>query len=357
MKTERIARVVARMQEEGLSQILVTAPNSVYYLTGMYVEPGERMLALLVRDDGTVTLFANRLFALTDASTVPLVEFDDTEDSVAVLAACLKPGAVGIDKFWPSQFTIRLMAARRDIVPVLGSRPVDLCRMQKDDEEIRLMVEASKFNDKIIENTITHIAPGMTEAEVSEMYSRYAKAEGIHGSSFEALICFGANCAEPHHATDDTRLQDGDSIILDVGVPYRRYCSDMTRTVFFRSATDEQKRVYDIVEKANAAGRAAVRPGVALRDVDRAARKVIEDAGYGKYFIHRTGHNIGLDVHELPDVSATSEAVALPGMCFSVEPGVYLPGRFGVRVEDLVCVTEDGCLTLNALPRDFRVIG
>ena len=99
MKTERIARVVARMQEEGLSQILVTAPNSVYYLTGMYVEPGERMLALLVRDDGTVTLFANRLFALTDASTVPLVEFDDTEDSVAVLAACLKPGAVGIDKF------------------------------------------------------------------------------------------------------------------------------------------------------------------------------------------------------------------------------------------------------------------
>ena len=129
MKTERIARVVARMQEEGLSQILVTAPNSVYYLTGMYVEPGERMLALLVRDDGTVTLFANRLFALTDASTVPLVEFDDTEDSVAVLAACLKPGAVGIDKFWPSQFTIRLMAARRDIVPVLGSRPVDLCRM------------------------------------------------------------------------------------------------------------------------------------------------------------------------------------------------------------------------------------
>ena len=166
MKTERIARVVARMQEEGLSQILVTAPNSVYYLTGMYVEPGERMLALLVRDDGTVTLFANRLFALTDASTVPLVEFDDTEDSVAVLAACLKPGAVGIDKFWPSQFTIRLMAARRDIVPVLGSRPVDLCRMQKDDEEVQLMIEASKFNDKIIENTITHIAPGMTEAEV-----------------------------------------------------------------------------------------------------------------------------------------------------------------------------------------------
>ncbi|MDO4356106.1 MAG: aminopeptidase P family protein [Clostridia bacterium] len=357
MKTERIARVIARMKDENLSQILVTSPNSVYYLTGMYIEPGERMLALLIKDNGDVTLFANRLFALTHTSTAPLVEYDDTEDSVAILAACLNPGTVGIDKFWPSQFTIRLMAARRDITPVLGSRPVDLCRMLKDEEEVKLMIEASKLNDRIIENTITHIVPGMTEEEVSQMYSRYAKAEGINGSSFEALICFGENCAEPHHATDDTLLKDGDSIILDVGVPYQRYCSDMTRTVFFRSATDEQKRVYEITEKANAAGRAAVRPGVPLKDIDRAARKVIEDAGYGKYFIHRTGHNIGLDVHELPDVSATSEAVAQPGMCFSVEPGIYLPGKFGVRVEDLVCVTEDGCLTLNALTKDFRIIG
>jgi len=357
MKTERINRVIARMQEEHLTQIIVTDPNSVFYLTGMMIHPGERMLALLVKDSGDVTLFANRLFALTDISTVPLVEYDDIEDSVAILAACLNPGLIGIDKFWPSQFTIRLMSARKDITPVLGSRPVDLCRMCKDAEEIEYMIKASQINDQLTDKTIRAIQPGMTEEQVAGIYAGFAKEMGITGSSFEALICFGANCAEPHHGTDNTVLKSGDSIILDVGVPYQRYCSDMTRTVFFQSATDEQKRVYEICEKANSAGRAAVRPGVLMKDIDRAARKVIEDAGYGKYFIHRTGHNIGLDVHELPDVSSTSEFVAQPGMCFSVEPGIYLPGQFGVRVEDLVCVTEDGCLTLNQLTKDFRIIG
>ena len=148
-------------------------------------------------------------------------------------------------------------------------------------------------------------------------------------------------------------LKEGDAVILDVGLTWQSYCSDMTRTVFLGKATDEQKRVYDLVRAANAAGRAAVRPGVAMRDIDWAARKVIEDAGYGPYFIHRTGHGIGLEVHEYPDVSASSDAVAKPGMIFSVEPGIYLPGKFGVRVEDLVAVTEDGCETLNKTSREL----
>ena len=141
-----------------------------------------------------------------------------------------------------------------------------------------------------------------------------------------------------------------------MGLAWQSYASDMTRSVFFGEASDEQKRVYDLVCAANAAGRAAVRPGVPLKEFDRAARKVIEDAGYGKYFIHRTGHGIGLQVHEPPDVSSVSETIARPGMVFSIEPGVYLPGRFGVRVEDLVTVTEDGGETLNALPRDFTIV-
>ena len=130
----------------------------------------------------------------------------------------------------------------------------------------------------------------------------------------------------------------------------------MTRTVFFGEPTDEMKKVYQIVEQANAAGRAAVRPGVPMKEFDRAARKVIEDAGYGEYFIHRTGHGIGLETHEHPDNSATSEIIAKPGMIFSVEPGIYLPGRFGVRVEDLIAVTETGGETLNHLTKELRVI-
>lgn len=141
-----------------------------------------------------------------------------------------------------------------------------------------------------------------------------------------------------------------------MGLNLNHAMSDMTRTVFFSQASDEQKRVYDLVCTANQAARKAVRPGVPLSEVDRAARSVIEQAGYGAQFIHRTGHGIGLSVHEPPDVSAVNPLVCQPGMVFSIEPGVYLPGRFGVRVEDLVAVTEDGCETLNALDRTLRIL-
>ena len=355
MNQSRINRIVENMQKENLNQILVTNPPSIYYVTGRWIVPGERMVALLVRSDGTATLFANRLFALQGNISTPLVEYDDIEDSIEILASALAPGRIGIDKFWPSQFTIRLMAARSDVTPVLGSKPVDEARMLKDAEELDLLRIASRKNDEVLAKTIAGIRSGMTENDVASLYRANAKACGTR-ESFDSLVCFGPNCAEPHHATDDTPLQSGDAIICDVGVLWQSYCADMTRTVFFGSATDEQKRVYDVVAKANAAGRAAVRPGVPMKEFDLAARKVIEDAGYGKYFIHRTGHGIGLEVHEHPDNSATSEVIARPGMVFSVEPGVYLPGKFGVRVEDLVVVTEDCVETLNALSRDFRVI-
>jgi len=356
MNQSRISRVIENMTACGLDQILVTATPSVYYLTGKWVNPGERMLALYLNAHGDVKLYANRLFALNGNTDVPLVEFDDTEDSVAILAAGVQPGKLGIDKTWPSQFTIRLMDAKSDVRPVLGSAPVDDARMCKDAEEIELMRASSRMNDEAIVRTMADIREGMSEIELQDTYIRHAKAVGGNGGSFHPITCFGANCAEPHHDNDETRLKKGDAVILDVGLMYNRYCSDMTRTVFFGEATDEEKKVYDIVRRANEAGRAAVRPGVPMCEFDRAARKVIEDAGYGKYFIHRTGHGIGLEVHEHPDNSATSRIIAKPGMCFSVEPGIYLPGKFGVRIEDLVTVTEDGVETLNQLDHDFRII-
>lgn len=355
MNQSRIDRVAANMVREGLEQIIVSAPASVFYLTGAWVAPGERMLALLVKSDGSLTLYANRLFALKGNVDVPLVEFDDIDDCVAVLAQGVAAGKIGIDKYWPSQFTIRLMQARPDVKPVLGSAPVDAARMCKDADELRLMRESSKLNDEVLRRTIESLREGMTEIEVAAIYEQNAKDVGASGCSFPALICFGANCAEPHHVSDNTKLKKGDSVILDVGLLWKDYCSDMTRTVFFGSASDEQEKVYELVKAANAAGRAAVRPGVPMKEFDRAARKVIEDAGYGEYFTHRTGHGIGLEVHEFPDNSSVSETIAQPGMIFSVEPGIYLPGRFGVRVEDLITVTEDGGETLNALDRTFTV--
>ncbi len=354
MNTFALERVTRNMKEMGLPHILVTSPASVYYLTGQWVTPGERMLALWVTDGGEARLFANRLFALPAMSDLPMTEYDDTEDCVAVLADALPRGAVvGIDKFWPAQFVIRLMEARGDVTLRLGSAPVDEARMMKDEEFITRMRESSHKNDEALEKLIPTLRAGQTELSVCRTYTDIIDGLGAQGPSFSPLVCFGANCAEPHHDSDKTALKVGDTVILDLGLALNRAMSDMTRTVVLGRATDEQKRVYDLVKAANAAGKAAVRPGVPMSEIDRAARKVIEDAGYGQYFIHRTGHNIGLEVHELPDVSAASHRIAVPGMIFSVEPGIYLPGRFGVRIEDLVVVTEDGCECLNRLPREL----
>ncbi len=355
MKTSRLNRVLEGMQKTGLKQALITSTESIYYLTGLWIAPGERLLALLVTESGC-RLFVNHMFATPAVEGLALTEFDDNDDSVAALAAFAAPGLIGIDKAWPSRFLLSLMEKRPDVKPVNGSQPVDAARMLKDEEEIAALRESSHMNDRVTGMLRKSLIAGETELTVARRYGELGAAEGATGLGFEPLICFGAGCAEPHHATGLTRLQKGDAVILDVGLNVNHALSDMTRTVFFGSATDEQKKVYDIVLRANAAGKAAVKPGVKLSDVDRAARGVIEEAGYGPHFLHRTGHGLGLEVHEPPDVSAASEAVAQPGMVFSVEPGVYLAGRFGVRVEDLVLVTEDGYESLNQLDHSLIIL-
>lgn len=356
MKVSRLNRVLANMEKEGLCQILVTSTESIYYLTGLWIAPGERMLALRVAPDGC-RLYVNRMFALGEqAGDLPLAEFDDGDDPIALLAEGVSAGKLGVDKAWPSQFSIRLMEQRPDVRLAVGSAPVDRARMLKDEEELRAMRAASRLNDEVVGYLPATLRAGDTELAVGRRYEARAEERGAQGPSFAPLVCFGKNCAEPHHETGPAVLKPGDAVILDLGLTLQHACSDMTRTVFFLSATDEQKRVYDIVRAANRAGKDATRPGARLSDIDRAARRVIEEAGYGRYFLHRTGHGIGLQVHEPPDVSVSSDAVARPGMTFSIEPGIYLADRFGVRVEDLVAVTEDGCEVLNHLDRELRVI-
>ena len=347
MNTQRLERVIQNMRACGLNQILVTGNANVYYLTGVWCEPFERMLALHVRDDGQLKLYPNRMFALQGQTDVPMVEYEDTDDCIAVLAPDMLPGTLGIDKTWPSHFTIRLMQHRPDVVPALGSQPLDDARLTKDAAELELMRTSSRMNVEVCNRIAQALKEGVTEKEIQALYIQIAQELGSPGPSFTPLICFGPNGAEPHHDSDGTALKPGATVIMDVGLLWQHYCSDMTRTVHFGAVTDEEKRVHEIVTAANRAGIATCRPGVKMKDIDRAARKVIEDAGYGPYFTHRTGHGIGLDEHEFPDCSSVSETVTRPGMIFSIEPGIYLPGKFGVRVEDLVAITEDGCEVLT----------
>ncbi len=358
MKQKRIESVLRNLDASGLSQLLVSDPRSIQYLTGMYVEPGERFLGLLLRnDESQPTLFLNELFTAPDDIAVDVVPFNDTDDPLELLAArCDADADLGCDKNLPARFLIPMMKRRIASAFTLASAAVDAARAIKDDREHELMRSASAINDEAMERFRTLVHEGVTEAEVAAQLEGIYRDLGASGHSFEPIVSFGANAADPHHEPDGTVLESGDVVLFDVGCRKDEYCSDMTRTFFFEDADEEQRRVYEIVRQANEAGRKAVRPGARFCDIDAAAREVIENAGYGQYFTHRLGHQIGLDVHEPGDVSAANEACVQPGMCFSIEPGIYLPGRFGVRIEDLVIVTEDGCEVLNAYPRDLSIV-
>lgn len=356
MNPMRLRRVVAQMKANGLEQILVTSTTSLYYLTGYWVEPHERMIALWLTTDGKAVLFGNEIFGLSSTEELPFVSHKDGEDPVAALAAAVNPGKLGIDKFWYSKFLIGLMNHRSDVQPVHGSQSVDENRQYKDEAERSAMRHASMMNDQVMTVMIASLREGVRENELAAQVNREFLARGADSEGCQ-LVCFGPNGADPHHAGDSTVLKPGDSVIFDIFTPISRYWCDMTRTVFYKTVSDKQREVYELVRRANEAAEAAIRPGVPLSQLDAIARGVITDGGYGPYFTHRLGHGCGIDCHEPPDVSGASEAVCQPGMVFSIEPGIYLPGEFGVRIEDLVMVTENGCEVLNKYPKDLQVIG
>lgn len=353
MRWERIDNVRREMVERGMSSLIVSDPMSIYYLSDVYIEPGERMLALLIKPDA-VKLYVNALFPVEQQDGLEICVLNDGFEPTIQLSKDVS-GIVGVDKNWPSRFLLALME-RASIKPVVGSPAVDICRMHKDAWEMEEMRKASAGNDRVMERTIRQLREGMTERELAAIMTKIYDEEGMPRVAFDPLICFGENGAFPHHETGDSKLKPGDSVIIDTGHRWGMYCSDMTRTVFFKSCTDEQRNVYDTVNKANRAGESIARPGIALRDVDAAARNVIIAAGYGEFFTHRTGHGIGIDVHEPPDVAATNSQLAEVGMVFSVEPGIYLPGKFGVRIEDLVAMTENGCEVLNHHTHDLIIV-
>ena len=354
---ERIARVRAALQSCGLTQMIVCDPKSVWYLTGVAVEPYERLMALYLPVAGEPTLFLNKLFNVPNPPCQAIwhTDTDAPVEQIAAVVDAEKP--LGIDKEWPAKFLIPLMEAHPAMPVRLASDCVDDCRACKDEAEQALMREASRINDLVNEEAKHYVKAGMTERQVAEFIDSRFRAYGCEGPSFTTIVSFGANAADPHHEPDDTVLQEGDCVLFDMGCVKDRYCSDMTRTWFCGQPTEKQAAVHDLVRRANEGAEALIKPGVKLCELDAAARNLIADAGYGEYFNHRLGHFIGQTDHEKGDVSSANQAEVRPGMIFSIEPGVYLPGEFGVRVEDLVLVTATGCEVLNHNDKHWAVVG
>lgn len=357
MEQKRIDRVLQAMKEQSLTQLIVSDPQSIWYLTGVDVAPFERLFVLLLRTDGRHVLFLNNLFHVKQ-SAFEEVWFDDTDDAVGMIAERITPdAALGIDKLWPARFLIPLMEKCPRMTPVLASDCVDDCRAVKDEKEKMLMREASRINDLVMERVADYVKEGMTEKQVASFIEQEYGKEGCSGPSFAPIVSFGKNAADPHHEPDDTVLKAGECVLVDMGCKKGRYCSDMTRTFFCKDVTARQAEIHDLVRRANEKAEDLIRPGVRFCDIDAAARDLITEAGYGPNFNHRLGHFIGQSEHEKGDVSSANTAQVKPGMIFSIEPGIYLEGDFGVRVEDLVLVTEDGCERLNRVDKHWRVIG
>lgn len=355
---EKILQVMEQMKKKGLTQLLVSDPLSIRYLTGILVHPGERLYGMILRTSGKHTLLLNYLYYVKDTGYEE-IWFSDMDDPVDVIAGQIDPLLpLGIDKTWPARFLLPLQERFPGLKTVYGSGCVDDVRARKTPEEIVLMKKASEINDLVMEKVAAFVREGMTEKEVADYINSQYTAAGASGTSFDTIVCFGANAADQHHCPSASRkLQAGECILIDMGCVYQGYCSDMTRTFYCKSADPEQIVIHDIVREAVLRAEAVIRPGVRFCDIDAQARDYITQKGYGGYWNIRLGHFIGQEDHEYGDVSPRNEQSAQPGMIFSIEPGIYLDGQFGVRIEDLVLVTEDGYELLNQVDKKWRIIG
>ncbi|MFV0363616.1 MAG: M24 family metallopeptidase [Suipraeoptans sp.] len=358
MDQNKLKRVLKSMEENKVPQMIISDPVAIFYLTGHWIHPGERLLALYLNVNGEHKMMINKLFPQEGDMGVDIIWYDDIDDGVEMLSKYVdKDKVMGIDKTWPSKFLIRLQELGGGSKFVNGSPIVDYIRMIKDEKEQALMIESSRINDIVMEKIIPYVVKGMTERELNAKVREIYKEMGCEDVSFDPITAYEKGAADPHHVTDDSKGKTGDCVVLDIGGFKDNYASDMTRTVFIGKVSDRQREIYDIVNEACRRGIEAAKPGNRMCDVDLAARNYIEEKGFGKYFTHRTGHSIGLEDHEFGDVSSVNTDIIKPGQVFSVEPGIYIQDEgIGVRIEDLVLITEDGNKNLNHFTKDLIVV-
>ncbi|MFD8674526.1 aminopeptidase P family protein [Streptomyces seoulensis] len=357
----RMARAAGAAAEAGLGGLLVAPGPDLVWLTG-YAPPVTERLTLLVLVPGREPVLVVPALEAPDAEravgapALTLLKWTDGEDPHSLTAELLDPkGGVGVsDNAW----ALHLLALQRVLPDLRCAALTDalpMLRAVKDAAELELLAAAGAAADAAFEEIRLLPFAGRREDEVGRDLADLLRRFG-HSQVDFTIVGSGPNGANPHHEVGERVIQRGDMVVLDFGGLKDGYGSDTTRTVHVGEPTEEERRVHDVVRAAQEAGFRAVRPGATCQDVDRAARAVIEDAGYGPYFIHRTGHGIGVTTHEPPYMIEGEEQPLVPGMCFSVEPGIYLPGRFGVRIEDIVTVTEDGGRRLNNTTREMVVV-
>ncbi len=361
----RLARLRAQLGTAGVGACLVGPSSDLQYLTGLNLHASERLSLLGVPATGPAFLLAPAFEAAglpalsADITVVPWQETDDPAARAAALLTAALPGAtapiaVG-DRLW-AVFLLRLQAALPQARWIPAAGVLDPLRVAKDGQEVALLAAAGAAADAAFSEIVQLSFAGRSERAVAADIAGLLRQRGI-AVEWGPIVGSGPNGASPHHTAGDRVIQEGDLVVLDFGGVLNGYNADMTRTVAVGREPDaEARHVYDLVYAGQERGVQAARPGITGEALDAAVRDFFTAQGYGAYFTHRLGHGVGLDGHEPPYIVSGNQAPLAPGMAFSVEPGLYLAGRFGVRIEDVVVLTADGAQRMNNAPRELVIV-
>lgn len=360
MRDARLQKLAGAVNASEFAGIALNAGPSLQYLTGLDFHLMERPVVFVFIPGKAPVFILPRLEAAkvegeTEAKTFFYDENPREWGSVfrkALQSLEIGSGRIGVEPLQFRYLEYNLLQEAGDVALADGSHLIAELRSRKDEQEIELMRQAVAIAENSLRAVIPRIRMGMSEKELaSELVIQLFR----HGSDpdlpFEPIVSGGPNGANPHAGPSSRKLQEGDLLVIDWGARYQGYASDLTRTLAIGEVDEESLRIHEIVQQANAAGIAAGKVGAACSEVDHAARKVIEAAGYGEYFTHRTGHGIGMQCHEEPYIHKDNDAILQTGMTYTVEPGIYLPGKNGVRIEDDVYLSEDGPVSLSSLER------
>ncbi|MDX1931370.1 MAG: Xaa-Pro peptidase family protein [Capsulimonadales bacterium] len=362
----RIEKVQEELRNRGWAAVAIMPGANLRYLTGLSFYASKRLTFAVVPVEGEIaTLLPEMERARAEnEQRIPLRYYpyahDETPDralrslvedySLERAPIAVEPYAFRMFEAWTFEKAIgsnRFEDADRILTPL---------RARKDSDEIAAMRTAVKMIEYSLSETIRFIRPGQTEREIAAFWLQSLLDQGSEGPSFPLTVGSGPNGSFPHHENSDRRIANGDLIVLDGGALFQGYASDITRTVAVGEPTSEMREVYSLVQRANAAGRARATVGATGHEIDTAARTVIDSGGYGPQFLHRTGHGLGLEIHEPPFIAVNETMPLSVGATFTIEPGIYIKGRFGVRIEDMVTLTGDGAETLTTLDRELLVI-
>ncbi len=353
--TNRIAQLGETLAKDGLDAYFACMPKSMGYLASLFEDGHERLLILAINARGESRLICpalttNQARRLGIIDIRPWTDGEDPYNHIQQLADDwhLKSGIVAVD----SEMRADILLGLQDHLPAALFKPGEASLSQlmrrKDGMEVELMQRAANIADQAFHKVKPQVRAGQTEVQVAKML--YDAMAELGGKPTFAIVAAGPNGAEPHHLNDETVLKSGDVVILDFGCDVQGYQSDITRTVAIESATTKAERIYETVLRAHMASRMIGKQGVEAGVVDAAARRVIEDAGFGPHFVHRTGHGVGMNIHEAPNITPGSNFVLEAGNCFSVEPGIYIADEFGVRIENIVMAREFDCYSFNEEP-------